>query len=199
LLSQVLQRFEVVHDVGERCAYSFSATNRREIRNFFTAADGQCEKTVTDPGLFDLHVVWNVFNEFMNGWLVLLTGGETRSVQEIHNRQLLQGGDILHGFSQRDESVGEAVSGRRDGAGKLRSWRESWTRLAGRGVIASLKHLAEALRIALTPTASDRCVVVHKNVWTVRDRLTLELGVDENKKIRDIGSAPGRDIPRYRR
>ncbi len=60
---------------------------------------------------------------------------------------------------------------------------ESRPGFPGRGVIASLKHLAEALRIALTPTASDRCVVVHKNVWTVRDRLTLELGVDENKKF----------------
>src|SRR5579863_3928750 len=72
---------------------------------------------------------------------------------------------------------------RRCRAGKLRSRREGGSRLSCCGVIPRLEYLAKALGIALRPAASDCGVVVHENVGTVRDWLTLEQRIYKDEEL----------------
>jgi hypothetical protein len=71
LLGEILQRLEIIHDVGHRGTNAFAATNRGKIRELFSVCNGQREESVADPGLLDLDIVRYVFDEFVNSRLVL--------------------------------------------------------------------------------------------------------------------------------
>ena len=87
---EVLKRFQVVDDVCHGSAYAFATTQRGQVRDFFSSADGQSERAFSYPRLLNLHVVWHVLDQLVNRRLVVLAGSEARDVQEIDDRLLLQ-------------------------------------------------------------------------------------------------------------
>src|ERR1700722_806012 len=72
---------------------------------------------------------------------------------------------------------------RRHRPGELGSRGECRSRLPCRSVIPGLKNLAEAFGITLRPTAGDRRVVVHENIWTVSNRFALEQCIYEDEEL----------------
>ena len=89
LIPEILERFQVVDDVGHGSAYAFATTQRGQVRDFFALADGQGERTFSDPRLFNLYGTRDVLDKFVNCRLVVLAGCEPRDMQEIDDRLLL--------------------------------------------------------------------------------------------------------------
>ena len=109
LLPQILQCFEIVHDVCHGSTYAFATTDRRQVRDFFASADGQCKGTFSYPGLLNLKVVRDVLDKLVNCRLVLSVSRETRVVQEINDRPLPQQRQVGYRLFQRNKSPQQAV------------------------------------------------------------------------------------------
>src|SRR4029077_17348261 len=90
LIPEILERFQVVDDVCHGSAYAFATTQRGQVRDFFSSADGQSERAFSYPRLFNLYGARDVLDKFVNCWLVVLAGSETRDVQAVDDRLLLQ-------------------------------------------------------------------------------------------------------------
>src|ERR1700752_3453131 len=83
LASQILQCFEIIHDVCHRSPYALARTDGGKVGEFFASADRQRQGTLSYPSLLDLHVVRNVLDKLVNGRLVLLVSCKTRTVKQI--------------------------------------------------------------------------------------------------------------------
>src|SRR6266480_3997061 len=120
-LPQILQCFEIVDHVCHGSSYAFAGTDRRQVRDFFASADGQCKGTFSYPRLLNLHVVRDVLDKLVKRRLVLLVSCETRVVQEIDDRPLPQQRQVGYRLFQRYNCLSKPLPARCKGASKLRS------------------------------------------------------------------------------
>src|SRR4029077_2942742 len=141
LSRQVLQRLEVVDDVRHGGPHALTASDGRQVREFFAPADGKRQRAVAYPGLLDLQIMRHVLDKLMDRGLVLLVGCQLGIVQKIHDWALLQERRIGDRLPQRDQCLGESLAPGGRGAGKLRTRRKSRTPLAGRGGVPGRENL----------------------------------------------------------
>src|SRR5580658_4602187 len=91
--------------------------------------------------------------------------------------------EVLNRLSQRDDAFCEPLAGCRESSCKFRSGSQCRACLPRSCVIPRLENGPQSLRIALSPAACERGIVVDENVWTIRDRPSFKDSVEKNEEL----------------
>src|SRR4051794_33958102 len=110
----------------------------------------------------------NILDKLMKCRTVLLASRKTWNVQQVDDRPLLQQGEIGRRLLQSHEALRQSLPSRRERPCELRPWCEGGPCFPRCRVVSSLEHLAEPLRITLSPPAGERGIVVNEDVGAIR-------------------------------